>query len=188
MSCKHLPHHAVLSDKKPDKLTVVFDCANKFGGKSLNERCLQGPVAIKVLLRFRQQGIAIQADIEAMHNQVRIPVKDRDALRFLWYTDNQLTCYRMTSHLFGGVWCASSSAYTLRQTVVDSPSIDPLVKYTIDKSFYVDDCLSSVASKSHANIVITETPKTLAEGGFNLTKFVVNDKELLTEVSVECRG
>ena len=78
--------------------------------------------------------------------------------------------------------------YALRQTVVDSPSIHPLVKYTIDKSFYVDDCLSSVASKSRANIVITETPKTLAEGGFNLTKFVVNDKELLTEVSVECRA
>ena len=94
----------------------------------------------------------------------------------------------MTSHLFGGVWCASSTAYAQRQTVVDSLSVDPLVKYTVDKSFYVVDCLSSVASKSHANIVIAETSKTLAEGRFSLTKCVVNAKELLTEVSVECRA
>ena len=36
-------------------------------------------------------------------------------------------------------------------------------------------------------LLLKRPPKTLAEGGFNLNKFV-NDKELLTEVSVECRA
>ena len=101
----YLPHHAVVSDKKPDKLRVVFDCACKCKGQSLNDRCLQGPDLINqlipVLLRFRQHSIAIQGDIEAMYNQVKIPERDRDALGFLWYTAGELVSYRMTSHLFG---------------------------------------------------------------------------------------
>ncbi|XP_071848513.1 uncharacterized protein [Apostichopus japonicus] len=102
----YLPHHAVVSEKKPDKLRVVFDCASNFKGKSLNDRCMQGPDMINkllpVLLRFRQHSIAVQADIEAMYNQVRIPARDRDALRFLWYINGKLRYLRMTSHLFGG--------------------------------------------------------------------------------------
>ncbi|PIK34566.1 hypothetical protein BSL78_28612 [Apostichopus japonicus] len=159
----YLPHHAVVSEKKPDKLRVVFDCASNFKGKSLNDRCMQGPDMINkllpVLLRFRQHSIAVQADIEAMYNQVRIPARDRDALRFLWYINGKLRYLRMTSHLFGGVWCAASSAYALRRTITDLPSVIPLVKYAVERSFYVDDCLSSVSSKSDAEIIIRETPR-----------------------------
>ena len=183
----YLPHRAVISDKKPDKLRVVFDCASKFKGKSLNERCLQGPdlinKLISVLIRFRQHSYAVQADVEAMYNQVRIPVKDRDALRFLWYVDGSLVCYRMTSHLFGGIWCASSSTYALRRTIKDSHDVPSLIKSIIDRSFYVDDCLSSLESESEVKTVISETPRVLNSGSFNLTSFVVNNEEMLNEVA-----
>ena len=109
----YLPHFGVTNDEKPDKLRVVFDCASKFHGESLNTRCLQGPDLVNnmlsVLLRFCQHSIAIQADIESMYHQVSIPPCDRDALRFLWYSDGKLEYYRMTSHLSGGVWCSASS-------------------------------------------------------------------------------
>lgn len=84
----YLPHYAVITEKKPDKLRIVFDCASRYGGTSLNARCKQGPNLINnllhVLLRFRLHKFAFHADIEAMYNQVKIPIKDRDALRFLW--------------------------------------------------------------------------------------------------------
>ena len=56
------------------------------------------------------------ADIKAMYNQVRVPLSDRDALRFLWIRNDDIIHYRMTSHLFSGVWCSSSAAYALIKT------------------------------------------------------------------------
>ena len=68
-------------------MRLVFDCACRHKGESLNDAVLQGPGLIKkphfVLLRFRQYPYAFTADIKAMYNQVRVPEKDRDALRFL---------------------------------------------------------------------------------------------------------
>ena len=72
----YLPHHAVVTEKKPDKVRIVFDCASKYQGKSLDDRCLQGPdfnnKLLYVILRFRQHEDAIMADIESMYHQVKI--------------------------------------------------------------------------------------------------------------------
>ncbi|KAJ8041442.1 hypothetical protein HOLleu_12255 [Holothuria leucospilota] len=188
----YLPHHAVITEKKPDKLRVVFDCASRYGGKSLNERCKQGPNLINnllhVLLRFRLHKFAFHADIEAMYNQVKIPIKDRDALRFLWYKNGRVLCMRMTSHLFGGIWCSSSSSFALRRTPVDCDYASPQVKDTVEKAFYVDDCLKSVSTKDDARMIIRDTPRVLRYGGFNLTKFIVNDLSILSDIPEELRA
>ena len=58
----------------------------------------------RVLLRFRVHPIAFMADIEAMFCNFRVPVEQRDYLRFYWYKDNDITQpfvpYRSTSHDF----------------------------------------------------------------------------------------
>ncbi|KAJ8393313.1 hypothetical protein AAFF_G00062140 [Aldrovandia affinis] len=66
----HIPHHGVYHKWK-NKLRVVFDCSSSYRGRSLNAELLQGPdlasSLLGVLLRFRQEWIAIMADIEAMY-------------------------------------------------------------------------------------------------------------------------
>ena len=90
----YLPHHNLSSKSKPEKLRIVFDCAAKFAGVSLNNQCLQGPdicnKLLHVLLRFRQFPFAITADIEAMYHQVKIPPKHRNCLRFLWLRNGDI--------------------------------------------------------------------------------------------------
>lgn len=189
----YLPHQAVITDKKPGKLRVVHDCASKFLGESLNEKCLRGPdlnnKLLFILLKFRQHQFAIMADVEAMYFQVRVPQSDRDALRFLWFDSSGNTQhYRMTSHIFGGVWCACAATYALRRTVQDNPGYDQIVVDTINNSFYVDDCLKSTPSRSDARKIIEGTKSMLSKGGFKLTKFVINDEALLQEVPVEERA
>ena len=188
----YLPHHGVTTDKKPGKLRVVFDCSAKFKGESLNDKCYQGPDLINrllpVLLCFRLHPVGIIADIEAMYNQVRIPLKDRDALRFLWFEDGEVAHYRMTSHLFGGIWCASSSTFALRHTASDDDKHSEVVKRIVFKNFYVDDCLISAESKDEARLIMKELKTLLLQGGFNLTKYVVNDPELLMDVPAEDRA
>ena len=189
----YLPHHAVVTEKKPDKVRIVFDCASKYQGKSLNDRCLQGPdfnnKLLYVILRFRQHEYAIMADIESMYHQVKVSKEDKDALRFLWYDDSEnIIQYRMTSHLFGGVWCASSSIYGMRKTIEDNPRFHEMVKGTIRESFYVDDCLKSVENKEDGEVIIQGTQELLQTGGFRLTKFVVNDEELMKMVPEKDRA
>ena len=188
----YLPHHAVISEKKPGKVRVVYDCASQFHGKSLNDRCFQGPDLVNkllfVLLRFRLHQYAIQADIEAMYNQIRIPLYDRNALRFLWLRNGEIVHYRMKTHLFGGIWCSSSSAYALRRTVHDCKDVEPLVKDTVEKAMYVDDCLKCVSNKQDAKLVVTRVPEILHSGGFNLTKFIVNDKSLMCQIDPDRRA
>ena len=93
----------------------------------------------------------------------------------------------MTSHLFGGVWCASSSTYALRRTAIDAGASD-VVRNTIMRSFYVDDLLTSVSDKETASEIINGTQDALNVGGFRLTKFVVNDPELLGQIAPEDRA
>ena len=189
----YLPHQAVVTDKKPGKLRIVFDCASRFQGEALNDKAFQGPDVnnklLDVLLRFRQHQFAFMADVEAMYNQVLIPLQDRDRLRFLWYNENnELLQYRMTRHLFGGVWCASSATYALRRVVVDNDDIDEKVAESICKSFYVDDCLQSATTEANAVRLATGNQSALSKGGFNLTKFVSNSEAVLNCVPFEDRA
>ena len=79
----YLPHHPVFNPQKPGKIRVVFDCSAKYRNTSLNDQLLQGPdlpnSLVGVLTRFRQEKVAIMADIEAMFHQVRVSPGDCDA-------------------------------------------------------------------------------------------------------------
>ena len=59
---------------------------------------------VGTLIRFRQERIAITADIEAMFHQVCVMEEDCDYLRFLWWPQGDLTKdpedYQMLVHLF----------------------------------------------------------------------------------------
>ena len=183
----YLPHQAVVSERKPGKLRIVYDCASKFHGQSLNDKCLQGPdltnKLLYVLLRFRNHAYALTADIEAMYYQVMVNDADVDCLRFLWVNENgDVEHYRMLRHVFGGVWSGCAASYALRRTVDDFPLYDDIVKNVILNAFYVDDCLVSLQKFDQAKSVLHKARELLSHGGFNLTKFVANDSQLLAKL------
>ena len=120
----YLPHHPVTHPLKPGKVRVVYDCAAKYGGTSLNQQLLQGPdqtnQLVRVLSRFRQEPIGVVADIEAMFHQVLVEPKDWDALRLLRWPNGdlfrELEEYRMVKHLFGATSSLSIANFCLKKT------------------------------------------------------------------------
>ena len=190
----YLPHHPVV---RPDKLRVVFDCSARYEGTSLNDQLLSGPdltnSLVGVLIRFRQEPVAVMSDIKQMFHQVRVDPKDNDAFRFLWWPDGDLSKepqdYQMLVHLFGATSSPSCASYALRKTATDNQSeFDIQMIDTLNRNFYVDDCLKSVPSVENALNIVQELPKLLERGGFHLTKWISNRWEVMSVIPKEERA
>ena len=192
-----IPHHGVYHHKKPDKIRVVFNCSAQFHGTSLNNELFQGPdltnSLVGVLIRFRQDPVAVMGDVQSMFHQVRVPEEDRDLLRFLWWPKGDFTKkleeYRMTVHLFGAVSSPSCANFAMRRNAEDHKhEFSPDVANTILRNFYVDDCLKSLSSSSAAVKHVADLRKLMLIGGFNLTKWVSNDRHVLESTPPEERA
>ena len=190
----YIPHHGVYHPRKKDKIRVVFDCASRYNGVSLNQSLLSGPnltsSLIGVLTRFREKSIAIMADVETMFYQISVPEKDRDCLRFLWWPDGNTelepVMYHMTVHLFGAASSPSCANAALRRTAIDNQHLFSRdVTSTLLKHFYVDDCLRSVDLEVDAISMVSDLVSLCAKGGFNLTKWLSNSKQVLSSISVD---
>ncbi|CAH8466083.1 unnamed protein product [Dicrocoelium dendriticum] len=183
----YLPHHAVINPKKPEKLRVVFDCAAKHKGLSLNDQLLQGPDTTAnltgILMRFRSERVAISADIEDMFMQVKVPAKDRAALRFLWWKNNvigsEVVEYQMTAHPFGATSSPFCANFALRQTAKAwGHQYSENVSAAVCRDFYVDDLLISLPTPAEARSFVTQIREMLSRGGFKLCKWVCNIDEV----------
>ena len=193
----YLPHHAVSHPAKPEKTRIVFDCSAKFDGKSLNAQLLQGPdltnSLLGVLLRFRQEQVGITADIRSMFHMVRVPEEDADLLRFLWWpkgdTSREPQDYRMRVHLFGAVSSPSCANFALKKTAEDNWVEYGLeMRSTIERNFYVDDCLKSVQDADTAVKLSEQLRSACQNGGFHLTKFISNDSAVMDGIPEEDRA
>ena len=190
----YIPHHCVTHPRKPGKVRVVFNCPVNFKGYNLNQHLLQEPdlnnMLLGVLLRWRKNEVAIVADIELMFYQVRVDPKDCDMLRYLWWPAGDITKepvhYRMLVHVFGATSSPSCATYALRRTASDNQhTTSPDVIEAINSDFYVDDLLSSTPSVEEAVKLLQEVKRVLATGGFNLTKMMSNEREVLSTIPQE---
>lgn len=193
----YIPHFGVYHPKKPQKIRVVFDCAAKCDGESLNDKLLQGPNLtnnlIGVLMRFRENTVAVTADVEAMFHRVRVNKEDRDCLRFLWWPDGDVTkppdIYRMCVHLFGATSSPSCANYALRKTAEDNKQhYDSCTVSTVMNEFYVDDCLKSIETEAQAQRLVKDLTDLCRAGGFKLHKWVSNSRDVLQTISQDARA
>ncbi|XP_067027926.1 uncharacterized protein [Acropora muricata] len=193
----YILHHGVYHPQKQDKIRVVFDASAEFKGKSLNRYLLQGPDLTNnltgVLCRFRKEPIAFMCDVEGMFHQVYVTPEYRNFLRFLWWENGDMEKepmeFRMKVHLFGAVSSPGCANFALKRTANDFEfKFGTEAAEFVRHDFYVDDGLKSVSSASQAIALIQNTRNLCAEGGFNLHKFVSNDKEVVEATSKEQRA
>ena len=170
--CHYIPHHPVWHPRK-GTLRIVWDCA-----VSLNDFIYEGPDLLNqltdVLIRFRRYRYAVTSDIRKMYLNVKVPPKDRGALRILWWPDDEIskapTEYRAAVHIYG----AKSSGFIANLCVHDlaNRTEDSVLSDVLTKDLYVDDQASSVQYEGEAISLVSGLSALLSEGGFHLTKFV----------------
>ena len=193
----YIPHHGIYHPRKPNKIRVVFDCSAEYKEESLNRNLLQGPDMTNnltgILCRFRNQPIAFACDVEGMFHQVHVNKDQRDYLRFLWWEDGDMDQpikeYRMTVHLFGATSSPGCANFALRSTAdkYEQEFGEAAAKFVRD-DFYVDDGLKSTNDAKKAIELIASTHNLCAKGGFNLHKFICNDKDVLESIPKEQRA
>ena len=186
--CWYLPLFAVYHPKKPDKIRGVFDSGAECDGISLNKLLLSGPDMtnnlLGVLLRFRQNPVAIVADIEQMFHSFKVKGEHRDLLRFLWFKDNdpngKLTEYRMKVHIFGNTSSPAVANHGLRKTAeVGEAEFGSDAKAFVHNNFYVDDGLHSAPNPGGAIDLRRLTQAMLATANLRLHKIASSHAEVM---------
>ena len=83
----------------------------------------------------------------------------------------------------------SCANFALKKAALDNAQrFDPVVSETIDRSFYVDDCLKSVDTANEATELAESLRKLCSTCGFRLGKFVSNNREVLASIPESERG
>ena len=183
----YLPHHAVIRrDKATTKLRVVYDASARSNGAALNDCLYTGPLLAEnifdILLRFRASRIALTGDVEKAFLMVGIAEEDRDVLRFLWIDDiekknPEIVVLRFTRVVFGVCSSPFLLNATLKHHIERYKNGDPEFVDQFLHSIYVDDLSSGATDNNAAYELYLKCKLRLAEGGFNLRKFMSNSSQ-----------
>ncbi len=160
----YIPHHMV---EHNGKKRVVFNCSFAYQGYNLNDYLLPGPPLspslLAVLLRFREHSIAVSSDIRGMFHQVRLLPEDKPLLRFIWKDlrrDKAPDVCEWQVLPFGTTCSPCCATFALQKHVLDN-SKSEYTQGSVEKSFYVDNCLQSFTSSETAKDFVDRTPQHL---------------------------
>ncbi|KAK0156172.1 hypothetical protein N1851_000542 [Merluccius polli] len=187
----YLPHHNV---RHNEKNRVVFNCSYQVGKLNLNHYLLPGPTLtpslLGVLVRFRQQPIAVSGDIKRMFHQVRLLEEDKPLMRFLWRedpSDTEPSIYQWEVLPFGTTCSPCCATYAL-QTHAAQQTAPPGVCDAVHRSFYVDNCLHSSKTVTEARQLVQDMRTYLSEGGFEICQWASNDPQVIKDLPEEAKS
>lgn len=190
--CWYIPHHLVAHNGKN---RLVFNCSHQYLGQTLNQYLLPGPTLgaslLGVLLRFRERPIAVSGDIKGMFHQVRLLPQDRSLLRFLWRdlkVDKPPRVFEWQVLPFGTTCSPCCATYALQcHVAAHCPPEDPL-RFSVDRCFYVDNCLQSVSTPKEAKQLVDHLRDLLSSAGFELRQWACNEPSVLNHLPQEARS
>ena len=100
----------------------------------------------------------------------------------------ELVDYQMLVHLFGATSSPSCASFCLKKTASDNQGEFDEETITVDRNFYVDDCLKSVPTTDKAVRLSGQLRELLSRGGFRLTKWISKDRNVIATVPVTERA
>lgn len=178
----YLSHHAVIRrDEETTKPRIVYNASCKSNGSSLNDSLYTEPAlslkVMDIILRFQINREAFVGDIDKASLYILVAEEDGYVLRFLW-VDNvkkesrSVVVLRFARFTFG----VSSGPFLLnamvKRHIKRYEEDDPIFVKTFLRLIYVDDLSAGGDTDEEACQIYIKSKLGLAEGGFNLRKFV----------------
>ena len=160
---------------------VVFNASKDFHGHILNDYWAKGPDLINntigVLLRFRENYVAVCGDISKMYHTINISLLDQHTHRFFW-RNLHVSCkpdtYVMNVIRFGDKPAGAITMRALSNTAEVWRQTYPKACETISKNIYVDDILDSETDSKEASELINNIDLVLSQGSFKVKEWIVS--------------
>lgn len=119
--------------------------------------CIKGQISLEkyheILLRFREKRIGVTSDIRRAFLLIVLNKGDREFLRYLWWEkEDTIKVFRHTRVVFG----VTSSPFHLGAVIAlhlsQVPREKMFIAQKLAKSFYVDNCVSSVDNEKTCRV------------------------------------
>ena len=180
----YISHHEVLKpDSESTPCCIVFNSSAKFQGHALNEYWARGPDLLNnllgVLIRFRENRIAISVDIRKMYHAVKIDSIDQHTHRFLWRNmeiEREPDVYVNITVSFGEKPAGNIATLALRKTAEMGKETYSRAANVIQNITYVDDIIDSVDSLNEAKELTEDIDKLLQPDGFEIKHWTVHSE------------
>ena len=127
-----------------------------------------------------------------MYYQVRVPEYQQSFIKLLWWANHNIeeeqSDFAMCAHVYVGVISASCSNYTLKRTATDNADqYGQEAAEVVRTNFCVDDIMKSVDDPKTPMILVKNVADMSKRGGFHLTKFISNNREVLISIPEDQR-
>ena len=176
----YISHHEVLKpDSKSTPVRIVFNSSANYMGHVLNEYWAKGPDLLNellgILIRFRENEIAIIGDVKKMYHTVRTQEIDHHTHRFLWRdfnTSQHPNTYIIQRVSFGDRPSGTIATLALRKTAERLKQQYPEAANVIINNTYMDDLIESVPTLKDAKKLASDMEKVLITGGFQIKEWM----------------
>ncbi|XP_068247848.1 uncharacterized protein [Palaemon carinicauda] len=183
----YIHHHEVLKESSTSTpVGIVFNSSADYKGHRLNVYWAKGPDLLNdlvvILLRFRQDNVAVIEDISKMYNAVRLKELDQHNHRFVWRDADYSrppNHHVLTAVGFGDRPSGVIAITALKKTASIKENEFPEIKNIIDRNTYVDDIIFSCEDVNKAKKLMGNMNLVLNEGGFKIKHWIMSNNETL---------
>ncbi len=125
-----------------------------------------------------------------MFHQVHLLPEDKQLLRFIWRDlrrDKAPDVYEWQVLPFGTTCSPCCATFALQKHVLDNSESED-TQCSVEKSFYVDNCLQSFTSSETAKDFVDRLRSLLSSGGFDLRQWASNDPSVISHLPADARS
>ena len=176
----YINHLAVVNPKsKSTPIRIVFNSSHVYQGISLNNCLAKGPdsfanSSIGILLRWREEPVAIVGDIKKMFHSVFLQPLEQHCHRFLWRgldRGKEPQVYVITRVNMGDRPASAIATEAIYQTAELEKDLKPEASEFIQRSAYVDDLIGSRKDTESAKSLAKDVQQVLDKGGFQVKEW-----------------